>query len=30
MIRMGGPAGNEDTGGNVFKEKGSKVKRRYK
>lgn len=30
MIRMGGAAGNDDTGGNVFKEKGSKVKRRYK
>lgn len=30
MIRMGGPAGNDDVGGNMFKEKGSKVKRRYK
>jgi len=30
MIRVGGPAGNEDTGGNMFKEGKKKVKRRYK
>ena len=30
MIRVGGPAGNEDTGGNTFKEGKRKVKRRYK
>lgn len=30
MQRVGGAAGNEDVGGNVFKESGSKVKRRYK
>ncbi len=30
MVRVGGEAGNEDSGGIEFKEKGSKVKRRYK
>lgn len=30
MIRVGGQAGNEDVGGNNFKESGKKVKRRYK
>ncbi len=30
MIRVGGPAGNEDTGGNEFKEGGRKIQRRYK
>lgn len=30
MYRVGGQAGNEDVGGNKFKESGSKVKRRYK
>lgn len=30
MTRVGGPSGNEDTGGNIFKEKGRKVKRKYK
>ncbi|MEE9439656.1 MAG: SUMF1/EgtB/PvdO family nonheme iron enzyme [Saprospiraceae bacterium] len=30
MIRVGGAAGNEDTGGNRFKEAGKKQKRRYK
>jgi len=30
MIRVGGQAGNEDVGGNSFKESGRKVKRRYK
>ena len=30
MIRVGGETGNEDTGGNVFKEKGKKINRRYK
>jgi formylglycine-generating enzyme required for sulfatase activity len=30
MIRTGGPTGNDDTGGNMFKSKQSKVKRRYK
>ncbi|MBK9150960.1 MAG: SUMF1/EgtB/PvdO family nonheme iron enzyme [Saprospiraceae bacterium] len=30
MQRVGGAAGNEDVGGNIFKESGSKVKRRYK
>ncbi|MBP7183967.1 MAG: SUMF1/EgtB/PvdO family nonheme iron enzyme [Saprospiraceae bacterium] len=30
MTRTGGPAGNEDTAGNRFKEKPKKVKRRYK
>lgn len=30
MIRMGSSTGNDDTGGNVFKEKRAKVKRRYK
>ena len=30
MIRVGGQAGNEDVGGNLFKESGKKIKRRYK
>ena len=30
MIRVGGAAGNEDTGGNNFKEGKKKPKRRYK
>ncbi|MEO1515309.1 MAG: SUMF1/EgtB/PvdO family nonheme iron enzyme [Bacteroidota bacterium] len=30
MTRTGGPTGNEDTSGNHFKSKKSKVKRRYK
>lgn len=30
MIRMGSSTGNDDTGGNVFKSKRKKVKRRYK
>jgi len=30
MIRVGGAAGNEDVGGNNFKEAGKKVARRYK
>jgi sulfatase modifying factor 1 len=30
MIRVGGQAGNEDVGGNTFKESGKKIKRRYK
>jgi formylglycine-generating enzyme len=30
MTRNGGPAGNEDTGGNQFKKKSKKVKRAYK
>ncbi|MBK9737691.1 MAG: SUMF1/EgtB/PvdO family nonheme iron enzyme [Saprospiraceae bacterium] len=30
MIRVGGAAGNEDMGGNSFKESGKKIKRRYK
>jgi gliding motility-associated lipoprotein GldJ len=30
MIRMGSSTGNDDTGGNVFQEKRTKVKRRYK
>ncbi|MFZ1749006.1 MAG: SUMF1/EgtB/PvdO family nonheme iron enzyme [Saprospiraceae bacterium] len=30
MIRVGGQAGNEDVGGNKFKESGKKIKRRYK
>lgn len=30
MTRVGGPAGNEDAGGNLFNEKGRKVKRKYK
>jgi len=30
MQRVGGAAGNEDVGGNHFKESGRKVKRRYK
>jgi gliding motility-associated lipoprotein GldJ len=30
MIRVGGAAGNEDVGGNSFKEKGRQIKRRYK
>lgn len=30
MIRVGGPTGNEDTGGNMFKENKKKIKRRYK
>lgn len=30
MIRVGGQAGNEDVGGNNFKESGKKIKRRYK
>ena len=30
MIRVGGAAGNEDVGGNNFKESGRKIKRRYK
>jgi sulfatase modifying factor 1 len=30
MIRVGGSAGNEDMGGNTFKEAGKNVKRRYK
>ncbi|MCB9309176.1 MAG: SUMF1/EgtB/PvdO family nonheme iron enzyme [Lewinellaceae bacterium] len=30
MIRVGGSAGNEDVGGNAFKESGRKIKRRYK
>ncbi|MFZ1496366.1 MAG: SUMF1/EgtB/PvdO family nonheme iron enzyme, partial [Saprospiraceae bacterium] len=30
MTRTGGSAGNEDTGGNVFKGTGKKTKRRYK
>ncbi len=30
MIRVGGSVGNEDTGGNHFKESGKKMKRRYK
>ena len=30
MVRVGGEAGNEDSGGLEFKEKGKKVKRRYK
>ncbi len=30
MTRTGGPAGNEDTGGNVFKNSGKSQKRRYK
>ncbi len=30
MIRVGGAAGNEDVGGNTFKEKGKTVNRRYK
>lgn len=29
MTRVGGASGNEDTGGNVFKEVGKKKKRRY-
>lgn len=29
MIRVGGSSGNEDTGGNTFKEGGAKTKRRY-
>jgi len=29
MIRVGGASGNEDTGGNTFKEGKKKVKRRY-
>lgn len=30
MIRVGGSEGNEDTGGNHFKESGKKMKRRFK
>ncbi|MFZ1703657.1 MAG: SUMF1/EgtB/PvdO family nonheme iron enzyme [Saprospiraceae bacterium] len=30
MTRVGGSAGNEDMGGNTFKESGKNVKRRYK
>lgn len=30
MTRVGGPEGNDDAGGNRFKEKGRKVKRKYK
>ncbi len=30
MIRVGGQAGNEDVGGNRFKESGKTIKRRYK
>jgi gliding motility-associated lipoprotein GldJ len=30
MIRVGGQAGNEDVGGNNFKESGKQIKRRYK
>ena len=30
MTRVGGASGNEDAGGNMFKEKGRKVKRKYK
>jgi hypothetical protein len=30
MVRVGGQAGNEDVGGNNFKESGKVVKRRYK
>ncbi len=30
MARLGGAQGNEDTGGHIFKEKGQKVKRKYK
>ncbi len=30
MIRVGGSVGNEDVGGNTFKESGRKIKRRYK
>ncbi len=30
MIRMGGSAGNDDTGGNHFKNSGKKMQRRYK
>ncbi len=30
MVRVGGAAGNEDVGGNTFKESGRKIKRRYK
>lgn len=30
MTRVGGPSGNDDTGGIAFKEKGKKVKRKYK
>ncbi len=30
MARVGGPAGNEDTGGNTFKQKTKKKKRKYK
>ncbi|MCE2789633.1 MAG: SUMF1/EgtB/PvdO family nonheme iron enzyme [Saprospiraceae bacterium] len=30
MVRVGGQAGNEDVGGNMFQEKGRNIKRRYK
>ena len=30
MGRVGGAAGNEDVGGNMFKEGGKTIKRRYK
>ncbi|MEM1323295.1 MAG: SUMF1/EgtB/PvdO family nonheme iron enzyme [Bacteroidota bacterium] len=30
MTRTGGPSGNDDSGGNAFKKKGKKAKRRYK
>jgi sulfatase modifying factor 1 len=30
MVRVGGQAGNEDVGGNNFKESGKTIKRRYK
>ena len=30
MTRVGGTSGNEDVGGNSFKEGGRKIKRRYK